>query len=105
MELDDEPDVSVVRSVAWESKATKRPSPEIQGLWLSPFASVLGDPPVVPVTVAEGAVTSFACPLARSQTNTFVRPDADAVVPEPGVTRFDAADSNATNRPSELIVG
>lgn len=85
------------RFPAFESKATKRPSPEIDGLWLSASAGVI----VVPGGAA--TVTRTDCPLSRSHTKMFVCPVCTMVTPPAG--RLLAVDSNVTNRPSPLREG
>jgi hypothetical protein len=95
--------VSLVRLVAWESNATKRPSPEIQGLWLSASASVPEVPMVPPDPVDTGTDTMVVVLLCRSNTKMFERPEVEVV--EPPDTRLPAVDSKAMKRPSLLIVG
>jgi hypothetical protein len=92
--------LSLVRLVAWESNAMKRPFPEIQGLWLSASASV---PEVPPVPVDTGTDAMVVVLLCRSNTKMFERPELEVVeLPD---TRLPAVDSNAMKRPSLLIVG
>lgn len=100
--------LSLVRFVAWESNATKRPSPEIQGLWQAASAVDPDDPPPDPEEAGTDSIVID--PLSRSNRKMLdwpppLEPEPDPEVVAPLVTRFPAVDSNATKRPSSLIVG
>jgi hypothetical protein len=82
---------------AWESNATKRPSPEIAGLWLGPFDSAL--------EVVDGVPTDARVdwPVDRSQTKMFVSPRVMGV--RMLEFRLVAVDSKAMKKPLLLIEG
>src|SRR5439155_233563 len=80
---------SATRLVAYDSKATKRPSALIEGLPLEPL-------PSVPALLT---LTRSVVPVHRSRTNTSCHP-----LVSPG-TRWVAREEKATKRPSALIAG
>lgn len=87
----------LVMLLAWESKATKRPSPEMAGSWLSPFDSAVVLVDVVPIDAR------VDWPLARFQTKMFERPAVMGV--EMLEFRLLAVDSKATKKPLLLMDG
>lgn len=87
----------LVMLLAWESKATKRPSPESAGLWLSALDSALELLDEVPT---EARIDR---PIARLHTKMFERPAV--VLVDRAEVRLLAVDSKATKLPSLLTDG
>jgi hypothetical protein len=87
--------MSEVRFAAVDSKATRRPSRERDGRWLSPF---VGTPGVI------DSLARTSAPVSASRTKTFDWP-ANAEAGAPSGARFVPRDWNATTRPSPLMDG